>query len=223
MTLSGPTLAAALLLVWTQPSGAHPHVFIDAGVALTMDAEGKVTGVEVTWLYDELYTLILLQDYGLDEDFDGRLTEAEVTDTLGFDLNWNSGFDGGLVLSRGGETLGLGAPEAVSMTLQPDGRIETVHRRPVTGDPGAGEIEAQVYDEAFFIAFEATLPSTITGPPSMNDAPDCAPELVRADLDAAYAALEAELAAIGGAVAAEDNFPAVGALFADKLVFSCVE
>jgi nickel/cobalt exporter len=36
---------------------------------------------------------------------------------------------------------------------------------------------------------------------------------VRADLDAAYAALEAELAAIGGVIAAEDNFPAVGALF----------
>jgi hypothetical protein len=34
-------------------------------------------------------------------------------------------------------------------------------------------------------------------------------------------ALEAELAAIGGAVAAEDNFPPVGALFADRLVFSC--
>jgi ABC-type uncharacterized transport system substrate-binding protein len=216
MILSGPTLAASLLLVWAQPSGAHPHVFIDAGLTLATDAEGRVTGVEVTWLYDELYTLILLQDYGLDEDFDGRLTEAEVRETLGFDLNWNSGFEGGLVLNRGGETLALGAPEPVSMTLRPDGRIETVHRRPVTGDPGAGEIEAQVYDEAFFIAFEATLPSSVSG------APDCAPELVRADLDAAYAALEAELAAIGGAVAAEDNFPAVGALFADKLVFSCV-
>lgn len=217
MILSGPTIAAAMCLASAQPSGAHPHVFIDAGVTLTTDDEGRVTGVEVTWLYDELYTLILLQDYGLDEDFDGRLTEAEVAETLGFDLNWNSGFEGGLVLSRGGETLGLGAPEAVSMTLQPDGRIETVHRRDVTGDPGTGEIEAQVYDEAFFIAFEATLPSAISG------ATDCAPELVRADLDAAYAALEAELAAIGGAVAAEDNFPAVGALFADKLVFSCVE
>jgi hypothetical protein len=27
----------------------------------------KVTAVEVTWLYDELYTLILLQDYELDD------------------------------------------------------------------------------------------------------------------------------------------------------------
>jgi hypothetical protein len=51
------------------------------------------------------------------------------------------------------------------------------------------------------------LPSVLAG------TEPCAPELVRADLDAAYAILEAELAAIGGAVAAEDNFPPVGALF----------
>jgi hypothetical protein len=49
------------------------------------------------------------------------------------------------------------------MTLRPDGRMQTVHRRPVAGDPGAGVVEAQVYDEAFFIAFEATLPSVGRG------------------------------------------------------------
>ena len=55
----------------------------------------------------------------------------------------------------------------------------------------------------------------------MDGTSDCSPELVRADLDAAYDVLEAELAALGGAIAAEDNFPAVGALFADRLIFSC--
>ncbi|MGP1359091.1 DUF1007 family protein [Roseicyclus sp.] len=210
------SVAAALaLLAPAGPAAAHPHVFIDAGVTLLSAEDGTITGVEVRWRYDELYTLILLQDYGLDPDFDNALTEEEIAATLGFDLNWNSGFEGGLHLARGDTALGIGAPEAVSMALRPDGRIETVHRRPVTGDPGGdAAVEAAVYDEAFFIAFEATLPSGIAGT-------ECTPELVRADLDAAYAALEAELAAIGGAVAAEDNFPAVGALFADRLVFPC--
>lgn len=202
-----------------RPAHAHPHVFIDAGLVLVTGADGTITAVEVTWRYDELYSLILLQDYGLDPDFDGALSEAEVAATLGFDLNWNSGFEGGLVLARDGTPLTLGPPEAVSMTLRPDGMIETTHRRPVSGDPGGGPsggvVEAQVYDAAFYIAFEATLPSAMTGGAA------CVPELQRADLDAAYEALEAELAAIGGAVAAEDNFPAVGALFADRLVFAC--
>ncbi len=209
-------LAAGLSPPAAEPARAHPHVFIDAGLELVLGDEGKVTAVEVTWRYDELYTLILLQDYGLDDDFDGALTEAEVAETLGFDLNWNSGFEGGLHLFRGGVPLSLGPPEPVSLRLRPDGRMQTVHRRPVAGDPGGGPVEARIYDEAFYIAFEATLPSGIEGETG------CAPDLVRADLDAAYAALEAELAAIGGAVAAEDNFPAVGALFADRLVFRCV-
>jgi ABC-type uncharacterized transport system substrate-binding protein len=209
-------LAFGLMLLAGAPARAHPHVFIDAGLMILLDEDGAIDAVEVTWRYDELYTLILLQDYGLDPDFDGALTEQEVAGTLGFDLNWNSGFEGGLYLSRGRTPLSLGAPEPVSMTLRPDGRLETVHRRPVRGDPGgAGAVEARIYDDSFYIAFEATLPSGVA------TMPDCAPDLVRADLDAAYAALEAELAAIGGAVAAEDNFPAVGALFADKLVFRC--
>jgi ABC-type uncharacterized transport system substrate-binding protein len=198
------------------PAFAHPHVFVDAGLTLVPGEGRTIAAVEVTWRYDELYTMILLQDYGLDEDFDLELTEAEVAATLGFDLNWSGGFEGGLHLRRGDAPLGLGAPEAVSLRLLPDGRLESVHRRPVTGDPGGPEaLRAAIYDPAFYVAFEATLPSGI------EDAPGCAPDLVRADLDAAYAALEAELAALGDAVSAEDDFPAVGALFADTLVFSC--
>ena len=60
-------------------------------------------------------------------------------------------------------------------------------------------------------------------PITVADAPDCAVELIRADLDAAYAGLEAALDEIGGVVAAEDNFPAVGALFADRVEISCPE
>lgn len=198
---------------------AHPHVFIDAGLVLSRTEDGRVDAVEVSWVYDELYSLILLQDFGLDPDFDGRLTDAEVTATLGFDLNWNSGFEGGLRLFRGEAELEIGAPQPVSMELGPDGRMRTVHRREVHGDPGpvaGAEIEARIYDAAFYIAFEATGPSGVAGT-------DCVPELVRADLDAAYAVLEAALFEIGGAVAAEDNFPAVGAEFADRLVFSCVD
>ncbi|MDG4647601.1 DUF1007 family protein [Roseibacterium sp. SDUM158017] len=210
-----PALAALGALAAASPLASHPHIFIDAGVTLSLDEAGRIEAVEVTWRYDELYSLILLQDYGLDEDFDTNLTEAEIAATLGFDLNWNGGFEGGLHLFRGGAPLAIGAPEAVSLTLLPDGRLQTVHRRAVSGDPG-GDVpaEARIYDADFYIAFEATLPSGVAGG-------DCAPELVRADLDAAYAALEAEIASIGGAVAAEDNFPPVGALFADSLVFSC--
>ena len=135
--------------------------------------------------------------------------------TLGFDLNWSGGFEGGLVLRQGGEMLEIGAPEPVSLTLLETGQFQTTHRRPVSGAVAGLPLEAQIYDPEFYVAFEMILEIEVA------DAPDCATELIRADLDAAYAALEAALEEIGGAVAAEDNFPAVGAHFADRVVVSC--
>jgi hypothetical protein len=93
--------------------------------------------------------------------------------------------------------------------------MRTAHRRPVTGIPGTGVIEAQVYDEAFFIAFEATCP------PCSPGATGCAPELVRADLDAAYAGWRRSLRPSAALWRRRTTFRAVGALFADRLVFSC--
>ncbi|MEX3015586.1 DUF1007 family protein [Gymnodinialimonas hymeniacidonis] len=204
---------ACVAALWPGASGAHPHIFIDAGLRVIME-DGYVTAVEVTWLYDGLYSLILLEDYGLDEDFDLALTDAEVEAHLGFDLNWNSGFEGGLELRRGDVALEIGAPEAVSMELVGEGQMRTVHRRPVVDPGGDGVFVAQAYDPEFYIAFEMTGEMVVDGA-------DCVPGLERADLDAAYAVLDAAMEEIGGAVAAEDNFPAVGAYFADRVVFAC--
>lgn len=206
---------AALVPValWPTAPAAHPHIFVDAGLRLVVEG-GRVTAVEVTWLYDELYTLILLEDYGLDPDFDMMLTEAEVTATLGFDLNWSHGFEGGLVMRRGGFALELGAPEPVSLALIGEGQLRTTHRRAVVDPGGAGVLLAQVYDPEFYVAFEMIGEMVVEGA-------SCVPELRRADLDAAYEGLEAAMDAIGGAVAAEDNFPQVGGLFADSVVFEC--
>lgn len=220
LSLRPAVFAAALLSVglWPTAPAAHPHIFVDAGLRLIVE-EGRVTAVEVTWLYDELYTLILLEDYGLDPDFDLILTDAEVAATLGFDLNWSHGFEGGLEMRRGEDALTLGAPEAMSLELVGDGQLRTTHRRAVTDravtDPGGAEaLVARVFDPEFYVAFE------MTGEMSVQGA-ECTADLLRADLDAAYDELEAAMDAIGGVVAAEDNFPAVGGLFADRVVFEC--
>jgi len=207
-------LSALCLSAFAGQAAAHPHIFVDAGLVVLRDADGAVTEVEVTWRYDELYSLILAEDLGLDPDYDLQLTEEEVAGVLGFDLNWSAGFTGGLTLQQAGEALDLGPPEPVSLRMLETGQIETTHRRPVSGaEPGP--ISAQIYDPSFYIAFEMILPVEVA------DAPGCAVDLIRADLDVAYAALETALEEIGGAVAAEDNFPAVGAYFADRAEISC--
>lgn len=208
-----PALAVTLAGLCSTAATAHPHVFIDAGLRLVVQ-EGRVTAVEVTWLYDELYTLLLMEDHGLDPDFDLVLTEDEVAQMLGFDLVWTHGFEGGLTMHRGADAFTFGAPEAVSLELVGEGQFRTTHRRAVVDPGGEGPLVAQVYDPEFYVAFEMTGEMTVEGT-------TCTVELTRADLDAAYIALEEAMDAIGGAVAEEDNFPAVGALFTDAVVFEC--
>ena len=206
--------AIVAVLAWSGPAAAHPHIFIDAGFTLIRDAGGQFSAIEVRWRYDELYSLILLEDYGLDPDFDLVLTEAEIEATLGFDLNWGGGFTGGLVVTQDDAEVELGPPEPVSLTLLPSGRIETIHRRPLI-DVASAPLSVSIHDPEFYIAFEMILPAAVAG------APECSAELVRADLDRAYAILEAALDEIGGSVAAEDNFPPVGAHFADRVEVTC--
>lgn len=215
MVLRRAFVLAALLVGPALPGWAHPHIFVDAGLRLVHDGSGQPVAVEITWRYDALYSMLLTADYGLDPDHDLALTPDEITAMLGFDLNWSDGFDGGLVVHQDGAPLRLGAPEPVALRMIATGQIETVHRRPVLGAGRAGIIEAQIFDPEFYVAFEMTLPIDLA------DAPGCRSDLIRADLDAAYAVLEAAIADIGGAVAAEDNFPPVGAHFADRVVITC--
>lgn len=110
---------------------AHPHVFVDVTLRLEADAEGRINGIEVTWAYDPLFSLLVLSDRGLDPDADLSLTEEEKAALLGFDLqDWPEGFDGALFAYAGEERLRLGPAEAMSVGMR-DGALVTRHRRAV--------------------------------------------------------------------------------------------
>ena len=69
-------LVTAALLACATPLGAHPHIFVDTGFEVILDAEGRLTHLRITWAYDEFYSLLVTEDRGLDPDYDGVLTPA---------------------------------------------------------------------------------------------------------------------------------------------------
>lgn len=73
---------------------AHPHIFIDTGVEVLLDDQNRATAVRISWTYDDLTSLALIADRGLDEDFDGVLTPEETAAITGFDMDWEPGFAG---------------------------------------------------------------------------------------------------------------------------------
>lgn len=208
-------LCLAPLLFAATPLAAHPHIFVDAALYPAFDAAGQLAAVRVVWMYDEAYSALIFEDYGLDADGDGKLTEAEREALTGFDMNWIDGFNGDLVATRGTAVLGLGGPEEATLDVM-GGQIVTTHlRRFDTPVPAQGGVSFSVYDASFYTAYTLSLGARVEG----RD--DCRTEIVMPDAEAAYAILHEALAAFDDIALAEGDFPAVGAAFAHDLHLTC--
>lgn len=200
------------LLLPAMRAVAHPHVFVEVGLRFSADAQGRFTGVEVTWVYDDFFSLLILTERGLDPDGDGHLTASEEAKLEGFDLeNWPDWFEGDLYLHHGGGKLQLGPAKALSATVV-NGRIVTRHRRAFGPVPGDG-LKVSPFDPTYYVSHrlkgDVVLPEGCTGTVIPPD-PDTAAREMQRLID------EAE-------VAPEKMFEVVqvGALHADRLEVSC--
>jgi len=189
-------------------AGAHPHVFVATGLRLVAE-KGRITGVEVAWQYDEFYSLLVLEDMNLDQDHDGVLSEDELAQLEGFDMNWVEGFEGDLYLEQDGAPLGLGPPETRGTSFE-EGKIVTRHFRAVEGAEAA-PVVVRAYDPTYYTAYDLGL--------GIEAPENCAVSVSEVDFDAKKRDLLDELAEIP-----EDGevpFPEVGAQFADKVEVTC--
>lgn len=82
MTARRSSLLALLPFVFLagpQQASAHPHIWIDASAQVLLEA-GAVRAIEVTWIFDEIYSFALLEDF--DRNGDGRLDEEELQEVV---------------------------------------------------------------------------------------------------------------------------------------------
>ena len=57
----------ALTLLPTRRSYSHPHVFLETALTIVFDHEG-LAGVRVKWLFDEMFSSMILLDFDLNKD-----------------------------------------------------------------------------------------------------------------------------------------------------------
>lgn len=200
-------LTCSALLSLPLPLEAHPHVFVDTSLRVLTDEAGRVSAIEVTWVYDELFSLLVLEDMQLDGDYDGVLTAAEQERLNGFDMNWDPGFSGDLYLYAKDAVVDLSPPEPLQTGFA-DGRITTRHRRSLARP--LDQVQMQAYDPYFYTAYD--MKGGVQAPEG------CQVRSLTADLDAAYAEVEKLMSE---KAYAEDDYPAVGASFADMFVVTC--
>ena len=211
-TTFAPVFASAVALALAAAPvavQAHPHVFIDTQLRVDVAPDGTLRGIEVSWTYDDFYSLLIFADMGLDQDGDARLSPNEVARLDGFDLQWIDGYEGDSYVTRSGQPVPLGAPEPRGTRVE-DGRITTVHYRPAQGPADGAVIKA--YDPYFYTAYTLITPVKIDGP--------CAVDVTPVNLDKAYSLAE-EMLYGGNYDQDAGEYPEVGEAFADTVVLTC--
>lgn len=209
-------IAAALLMATPTGTYAHPHIFVDAGLEVIFDDAGLVSHVAIIWEYDELYSLLITEDMGLDDDFDGELTAAELEKLNGFDQDWLEGYYGDTRAYLGGVELGLSRPVSYETSFS-KGRITSRHVRALEAGPVAltAQLDVRPYDETYYTAYDVTKPVRLTG----RD--DCTFALDVPDVSGAMLELQKQLQALDAGADSAVEFPQVGAKFATTLRVTC--
>lgn len=209
--------ALALALPLLSASGqarAHPHVFIDAGVDFLFDAEGRLTELRVTWTYDPLTSLFMLEELGIAAVDDVGLEAADRGRLAAYQTEWVAGYEGDSYLWDGDRRVGLSGPLDAGAQLV-DGKVAIRFERALETPfrPGA-ETVVKVYDPTYFTAY------VITGAPRLEGAAGgCGARVVPFEPSGPLAALQRSLQSIG-----IDEDPAdedVGALFAERVYLTC--
>lgn len=209
-------LAFPILCLSAGPVLAHPHIFIDTSIEILLNDRNEATGVRVGWTYDDLYSLYIVGDMGLDPDWDGQLTADEVGKLSGFDMEWIEGFEGDTYALLDGASLALSGPRDWTADYA-EGKITTTHVRDFAAPVPVREVPlvVQVYDPSYYTAYG------IPGKPVVTGGMGCTAQVFVPDLDAAAQALQEALAEYTPDVDLEAEFPAVGANFAEEVRLTC--
>ncbi len=208
-------LLTALLLVLPCTALAHPHAFIDAGLQILFNDAGQAKGVRVTWVYDPLTTLMILQAQQVDLDFDAVLTPDEVKKLQGFDMQWAPGFEGDTYALIGATPLVFGPPTEETASYDAE-QIRSSHARyfPEPVSIGAEPLIIQSYDPEYYTAY-VVADATLVG------SDRCTVQIFTPDLSEGDIALQSTLELLGPEVDVGANFPRVGAAYAEEARVTC--
>jgi len=209
-------IIAAAVTGFAVPAMAHPHMFIDAGVEVIFDDQGRAAALRITWIYDDLTSLGILSDREMDPDFDGVLTPEELAAISGFDMEWDVGFDGDTYALLAATALVLSGPSEWSASYS-DAKLRSTHLRrfatPV--DIAAQPLVVQTYDPSYYIAYAIVSETVLTGGTA------CTAQTFAPDRAAADAILQAAIMELAGGGDAEGDFPAIGAAYSDEVRVTC--
>lgn len=195
---------------------AHPHIFVSTGIEVIFDTQGRATALRISWTYDEMFSLMMIEENGLDPDHDNRLTDAELASLNGADMQWDPDFQGDTYALLGDQPLGLGRPHDWTMSYDGAALIST-HLRDFDEPVTVADVPlvVQSYDPSYYTAY------AIDAEPVLTGRDGCTAGIWEPDRAKADAMLDAALQEYSGEDVEAGGYPAVGAAYADEVRVTC--
>lgn len=209
-----PHLFAIALAFAPAAALAHPHIYIDGGVNFRFDERGRLAELLVTWIYDPLTSLFMLEELGIDAVADADLTPETRAALAAYQTEWGDEFEGDSYLWDGASRIGLSGPESPDAVLM-DGKVAIRFSRTVSPSfrPGPDTV-VKIYDPTYFTAYAVTETPKLEG-----NAVGCAARVIPFEPRGPLMALQRRLSSVP--IDAEPEDANVGALFADRVALTC--
>ena len=153
-----PSIRLALLaLLLPCAAAAHPHVFIDAALTLRYDAQGRLTAIEESWAYDELYSLLMLSEIGTPGP--GGFAADQLSRLQRQDAAWDPVAGGVLAVTAAGGSVPTLPPRPIAMGLEGDRIVSRRLHSLAAPVAGAVPVTIRVFDPTYYVAF--SMPSQV--------------------------------------------------------------
>lgn len=161
---------------------AHPHVFVTASISIRFDAAGKLTGVDETFTFDDVFSSFSTQ--GLDTNGDGKLSREELAPLATTNITAMKEFDYYTYASHGKDWRDFDDPK--EYWLEDKNGVLVLHfflpfKVPAPVD---GQLSIEVRDPTIYVAFRMADQDSVR---LIGAPPGCSVEPVKPDPDAGYA------------------------------------
>jgi ABC-type uncharacterized transport system substrate-binding protein len=196
-------------------ASAHPHVFVDSVSEVVYDAQGRVTGVQQHWTFDEAFSAYATQ--GLDQNGDGVYSRQELAPLAQTNVENLKDFGYFTFARLGGKELLFRDPVNYYLDYK-NNQLTLNFFLPLSSPQMQGKkaLAVQIYDPTYYVAFTmATGAASTVGSPQgcavnlvLPKPPSDAQKTAALQLDEAYFS----------ALDANKNF---GAQFANNILVNC--
>ena len=199
------------------PAQAHPHVWIEMQSDVVFNDQGLISGVKLTWTFDEGYAQVALD--GLDKNGNGTYDPEELEPLTRENLESLKDYGYFTHVRFAGKMQAMGAPAESGQTYSDD-KLRLHFQLPLLTpvDPTKGEFVLKVYDPEFYISFNYLPDATVAVTGNMPKA--CKTVLKPVPTDAEVEQTRAMLSTKGPDWKPDEQED-FGAIFAQPVTIQC--